>query len=65
MNKQAFIFYCFISVLLFNCSKKIIVNPSTPIDNKVIIGDKTKIYSRILGEDREIWISVPTSESYF
>lgn len=65
MKKQHFLFLFCIAALLFNCSKKTIVNQSKLVDNKIAIGEKIKIHSKILGEDREIWVSVPTSESYF
>lgn len=54
--------YICLIVFFASCSKKTMImsNPETQ-DNLISIGVKEKIYSKILDQEREVWIYKPTS----
>lgn len=51
-------------IFLSNCANKVVKNTIPTNDTKITIGEKIKFYSKILGQEREIWINVPKSVWY-
>lgn len=65
-NLRIFIFII-LSLSLSDCAKKINISnvQKKKANSKITIGEGVKLYSKILGEEREILVCVPTDESLF
>jgi predicted alpha/beta superfamily hydrolase len=53
--------YVILSLSLFNCESKKTIEPPLSEDATIVLGQKDMLYSKVLEEDREIWIRIPES----